>query len=188
MFLIIWFSNPSKATLNSTWTLTWHPNPDNMKEYSISHQPICTNIWLERGTVISNSGVVIEPAFMWRDAYQPNLTQRRQLNASTQKPWTMRLLNACRISPCSSSAVLDRSRYPLARQSSCFFLKSCNGQEYLLEAQSREEMIMITQEWKMAVARFASLAVTEDVSGIAKEFFHPTIDSQVLTVPDVDDF
>mmetsp|Transcript_57477 Transcript_57477/g.140284 ORF Transcript_57477/g.140284 Transcript_57477/m.140284 type:complete len:741 (+) Transcript_57477:273-2495(+) len=174
--------NSVQATLNSTWTLTWHPNPDNMKDFSMSHQPVCTNIWLERGTVINNSGVVIEPAFMWRDAYQPNLTQRRQLNASTQKPWTMRLLNACRIAPCSSFSEIDRSKYPLARPSCCFFLKSCSGQEFLFEAQSTDEMKMITQRWKMAVARFASLAVTEDVSGIANEFFHPTLDSQVLTL------
>jgi hypothetical protein len=155
-----------------------------MKEYMIPHQPICTNIWLERGTVINNSGVVIEPAFMWRDAHQPNLTRRRQLNASTKKPWTMRLLNACRINPCksSSSGDLDRSKYPLARRSCCFFLKSCSGQEFLFEAQSPDEMVMITQQWKIAVARFASLAVTEDVVGIASEFFHPSLNSQILTV------
>lgn len=172
--------------MNSTWTLTWHPNPDNMKEFSISHKPVCTNIWLERGTVVTNAGVVIEPAFMWRDAYQPNLSQRRQLNASTQKPWNMRLLNVCRITPCPASTPLDRSKYPFARQSSCFFLKSCKGQEFLLEAQSPEEATLIAHQWKMAVARFASLAVTEDVSGIANEFFHPTLDAQVLTAPDED--
>jgi len=172
-----------QRTLNSTWTLTWHPNPANMKDYHISNKPLTVNIWLERGTVITNSGVVIEPAFMWRDAYQPML-QQRKLNASTQKPWTMRLLNACRITPCHSIGSIDRAKYPLARQNSSFLLKSCTGEEFLLEARTPGEVDAITERWKLAVARFASLAVTEDVNGIAKEFFHPTLDSQMLTVPE----
>lgn len=173
-------SSPFQRSLNSTWTLTWHPNPDNIAEYGISHKPICVNIWLERGTVIANSGIVVEPAFMWRDAYQPMLGQRK-LNSSTQKPWSMRLLNACRITPCVN---LDRTKYPFARQNCSFLLKSCTGEEFLLEAKGRDEVKTITERWKLAVARFASLAVTEDVNGIAREFFHPTVDSQMLTIPE----
>ena len=154
-----------------------------MKDYNISNKPLCINIWLERGTVITNSGVVIEPSFMWRDAYQPHLSHHK-LNKSTQKPWTMRLLNACRITPCSLTGQIDRTKYPLARQNCSFLLKSCTGEEFLLEANRPDEVDTITERWKLAVARFASLAVTEDVNGIAKEFFHPTVDSQMLTVPE----
>ncbi|KAG7347276.1 hypothetical protein IV203_015981 [Nitzschia inconspicua] len=170
-----------QRSLNTTWTLTWHPNPDNVSQYNIPHKPICVNIWIERGTVIASSGVVVEPAFMWRDAYQPMLGQHK-LNSSTQKPWSMRLLNACRITPCTTT--IDRTKYPLARQQSSFFLKSCTGEEFLLEANGRTEVETITERWKLAVARFASLAVTEDVTCIAKEFFHPTVDSQMLTIPE----
>lgn len=172
-----------QRTLNSTWTLTWHPNPGNVKEFGVSHKPLCVNIWLERGTVITQSGVVVEPAFMWRDAYQPHLAQHK-LNPSTQKPWTMRLLNACRITPCTS---MDRNIYPMARQHCSFLLKSCTGEELLLEAHGPDEVVTIAERWKLVVARFASLAVTEDVAAIAKEFFHPTVDSQMLTIPDDDD-
>lgn len=172
-----------QQTLNSTWTLTWHPNSDNRKDYNIPHsKPICINMWLERGAVMTNSGVVVEPAFMWRDAYQPLLLSRNKLNNSTQKPWSMRLLNACRISLSNSS--MDRSKYPLARSNSSFLLKSCGGEEFLLEAKCPEDAVAITQRWKLVVARFACLAVTEDVGGIAREFFHPTSDSRMLTVPD----
>jgi len=181
-----------QQTLNSTWTLTWHPNAQNRKEYSISHsKPICINMWLERGAVMTNSGVVVEPAFMWRDAYQPLLLTQHKLNNSSQKPWSMRLLNACRITPYFSSSLnsyaqtsLDRNKYPLARKNSSFLLKSCGGEEFLLEAKSSEDAIAITERWKLVVARFACLAVTEDVGGIAREFFHPTSDSKMLTVPD----
>ncbi len=180
-----------QQTLNSTWTLTWHPNPQNRKEYNITHsKPICINMWLERGAVMTNSGVVVEPAFMWRDAYQPLLLTQHKLNTSSQKPWSMRLLNACRITPYFSSPngaarnSIDRSKYPLARKNASFLLKSCGGEEFLLEAKSPEDAIAITERWKLVVARFACLAVTEDVGGIAKEFFHPTSDSRMLTVPD----
>ena len=181
-----------QQTLNSTWTLTWHPNAENRKEYNIPHsKPVCINMWLERGAVMTNSGVVVEPAFMWRDAYQPLLLTQHKLNNSSQKPWSMRLLNACRIAPYFSSSnevsprsSLDRSKYPFARKNSSFLLKSCGGEEFLLEAKSPEDAIAITQRWKLVVARFACLAVTEDVGGIAREFFHPTSDSKMLTVPD----
>ena len=53
-----------------------------------------------------------------------------------------------------------------------------------MEAKGPEEVDTITERWKLAVARFASLAVVEDVNGIAKEFFHPTVDSQMLTIPE----
>jgi hypothetical protein len=182
-----------QQTLNSTWTLTWHPNAENRKEYNISHsKPICINMWLERGAVMTNSGVVVEPAFMWRDAYQPLLLSQHKLNNSSQKPWSMRLLNACRITPYFSSSPnntsannsIDRNKYPLARKNSSFLLKSCGGEEFLLEAKGHEDAIAITQRWKLVVARFACLAVTEDVGGIAREFFHPTSDSKMLTIPD----
>jgi len=182
-----------QQTLNSTWTLTWHPNAENRKEYNITHsKPICINMWLERGAVMTNSGVVVEPAFMWRDAYQPLLLSQHKLNNSSQKPWSMRLLNACRITPYFSSSpndgsaknTLDRNKYPLARTNSSFLLKSCGGEEFLLEAKGPEDAIAITERWKLVVARFACLAVTEDVGGIAREFFHPTSDSKMLTVPD----
>jgi hypothetical protein len=170
-----------QRSLNSTWTLTWHPNPENMSEYNVSNKPLCINIWLERGTVIISSGVVVEPALMWRDAYQPMLLGQHKLNTSTQKPWSMRLLNICRITPCPA---IDRTKYPFARQHGSLVLKSCTGEEFLLEAKGQEEVKAITERWKLAVARFASLAVTEDVNGIAREFFHPTLDSQMLTIPE----
>jgi hypothetical protein len=192
-----------QQTLNSTWTLTWHPNLENRKKYKISHnKPMCINMWLERGTVITNSGVVVEPAFMWRDAYQPLLLSQHKLNNSTQKPWSMRLLNACRVTPflkqsnnnnnttgtsSTSCHPIDRTKYPMARQNSSFLLKSCGGEEFLLEAKGPHEAFAITERWKLVVARFASLAVTEDVGGIAKEFFHPTSESKMLTIAD-DDF
>jgi hypothetical protein len=141
-----------------------------MAEHRILSKPLCINIWIERGTVIPLSGAVIEPLLMWRDVYQPELTDRRKLNQSTQKPWSIRLLDTCRISNVQDN--LNRSTYPLARKNCSFFLRTCTGQELLLEASSQEERDNLCQRLKLAVARFASLAVTEDIDQISKEFFH----------------
>eukprot|EP00536_Pseudo-nitzschia_multiseries_P012323 jgi/Psemu1/31718/gm1.31718_g len=155
-----------QQTLNSTWTLRWHPNAENRKKYSIRHNK---PIWMPTSPCCC-----------------PN---------STQKPWSMRLLNACRITPYSSSSSssssssnhgqIDRSKYPMARQNASFLLKSCGGEEFLLEAGCPEDATIISERWKLVIARFACLAVTEDVAGIAKEFFHPTCsDPKMLTVSD----
>lgn len=131
--------------------------------------------------MICHSGVVVEPMFMWRDAYQSHdlLQQRKRLNDTCQKPWSMRLLNTCRIAPC---VTLDKTLYPLARSAFCIVVKTCQSQEFVLEAQSEAQRDMICERWKLTVARFASLAVTEDIDTIAHEFFHPTLISQTLTV------
>lgn len=140
---------------------------------------MCLNIWMERGTVITSTGVVLEPSIMWRDAYQAELAKHK-LNASTQTPWSMRLLNTCRISACPES--IDRSKYPFARPSRCLILRTCNDQEFLLEASTEEERNQVCERWKLVVARFASLAVIEDIDSIAREYFHPTLNSQMLTI------
>jgi len=166
-----------QQTLNSTWTLTWHPNSKNMEEFGVPSKPFCINVWIERGIVISNSGHVVEPTLMWRDAYQADLS-KHTLNASTQKPWKMRLLSVCRIAPMS----VKSDEYPMARPSCSLLLKTCNGQEFLLETSSPKECEMVCERWKLAVSRFASLAVMEDIDAIATEFFHPTCNSQTLSV------
>jgi hypothetical protein len=119
---------------------------------------------------MTQSGVVVEPTLKWRDAYQPQL-QKHKLNASSQNPWSMRLLNTCRI----SSTDVDRQQYPLARPSQSLTILTCEGQEFLLEAASPQECQTVCERWKLAVARFASLAVTEDIDAIAEEFFHPAV-------------
>eukprot|EP00980_Cylindrotheca_fusiformis_P003214 scaffold732_cov114-Cylindrotheca_fusiformis.AAC.2 len=171
-----------QQTMNSTWTFTWHPSEQNVKDFGLeSSKPLCVNVWIERGTALPN-GHVAEPTIMWRDAYQPNLVGKHKLNKSTQKPWTMRLLNTCRIAPSSN---LDRSVYPMARSQNCFVLKTNHGNhEFLFETTSSDDVGTVCDRWKMTVARFASLAVMEDVEAIEREFFHPTSSSQMLVIDD----
>ena len=173
-----------QETLNSTWTFVWHPNPQNLKEHiGFKNKPFAVNVWMERGIVLPQSGTVIEPQLKWRDTHQPLLSSRKTLNASTQTPWSIRLLNACRIVPLTNFTI-DRNLYPLARASTSFLVRTCQGQDYLLEASSPQQCSMVCHRWKVAVARFASLAVTEDLDTIANEFFHSPTNSPMLTVHD----
>jgi hypothetical protein len=177
-----------QETLNSTWTLTWHPNPQNLKDHNgCNNKPIAVNIWLERGMVLPKSGTVVEPQIKWRDTHQPLLSTRKTLNASTQTPWNIRLLNTCRIAPVTNITI-DRDLYPLARANTSFLVRTCQGQDYLLEASSPQQCSIVCHRWKVAVARFASLAVTEDLDAIAKEFFHPTNNSPMWTGSDDDNY
>jgi hypothetical protein len=164
--------------------LTWHPNPENLKDHNGSNnKPIAVNIWVERGILIPKTGTVIEPQLKWRDTHQPLLSSCKTLNASTQTPWNLRLLNICGIFPVTNSKI-DRNLYPLARANTSFLVRTCQGQDYLLEASSPKQRKLVCHQWKMAVARFASLAVTEDLDAMANEFFHPTTTSPMLTVHD----
>ena len=70
-----------------------------------------------------------------------------------------------RMAPCT---FLDKSQYPLARSACSFVIKTCQNQEFVLEAHSEIQRDLICERWKLVVARFASLAVTEDSDTIVQ--------------------
>ena len=160
--------------MNSTWTLTWHAEGNPM--------PMCIHFWIERGTMLNQGAVVVEPKFMWREVYQPSLATQRLLSKSTCKPMDVRVLNACRIVEAGDH--LDRNKYPMPRSACSFFLKTCRDEVFLFEASCPEEQAQIVNQWKLVVARLASLAVVEDMEAMAKEFFTPAVTSQMLATND----
>jgi hypothetical protein len=159
--------------LNSTWTLTWHRGKDVNRQHAV-----CINAWIERGTLVQSSNLMLEPNLMWREAYQGDLTGKRKLNSSSQKPFSVRLLNLCRI--LEAPANLDRSIYPLARISCSFLVRTSSDEEFLFEAVSPQQRDEVLCRWKICVARFATLAVLEDMEAITQEFFSPMVTSQML--------
>ena len=70
-----------------------------------------------------------------------------------------------RIAPCTFH---DKSQYPLTRSACSFFIKTCQNQEFVLEAHSEIQRDLICERWKLVVAWFASLAVTEDSDTIGQ--------------------
>ena len=151
-----------QETLNLTWDLTWH----------VPHQaPIPVQAWLERGAMLPRK--MIEPCLMWRR------TSRHTKAAATSEPISIRLLNLCRVLPPGAS--LDRKAYPFVRNSQCIVLRTADeNDEYVLTCHDRDNVL---ERWKHVVARFATLAVMEDIQTIQKEFFRLVPNAQML-VPD----
>jgi hypothetical protein len=168
--------NVVQESFNLTWSLTWHPG-----KHHKHLNPVCVQAWLERGNLLQSNSVMLEPCLMWRESYQPGLASQRKLNRSTKKPFSIRLLTLCRMRP--APAELNRTMYPMARSSRCLVLLTSDKQEFLLEASSEKERDETLLRWKQTVARFAMLAVMEDVRTIHTEFFMPAITSNML-VPD----
>mmetsp|Transcript_22939 Transcript_22939/g.32325 ORF Transcript_22939/g.32325 Transcript_22939/m.32325 type:complete len:626 (+) Transcript_22939:91-1968(+) len=178
--------------LNETWVLTWHPEVprnacDNLKDTREGYNefndisrttpnqnssPRCVSLWFERGNRLRQSEIV-EPKLMWRDVYHPDLASRKKLNlSSTQCPYSVCLLSVCRIIE-TSVQELDRKKYPLAKKSCSFIIRTCEDQEFLFQAQDENERDRIVYMWKLVVARLASQAVVGNGEGMLDEFFVP---------------
>ena len=167
--------NLVQETLNMSWTVRWYPrNSDNTLL-----EPRTVHAWIERGTLIEMNTVMLEPNLMWREAFHPELNSKRRLNASSQKPHFIRLLNLCRVLVDD----IDQSIYPLVRPSCCVLIRTSDGQEHLFETRNKVERNELVRRWKLTTARFATLAVLEDLETICREFFSPMISSRML-VPD----
>jgi len=189
--------------LNCTWTLTWHPavnqspikgsktkmkirksldkskmsstssSDDTSKNNSkMPKSPRCIQLWFERGNRIRGNDIV-EPKLMWRNAYHPELATHRKLNDSTIKgPYQVCLLSICRILEINDS--IDRKKYPFAKKSCSFLIRTCDDEEYMFEAPTEEERNHNVYMWKLVVARLASQAVVGDGNKMVGEFFVPT--------------
>jgi len=170
-----------QESLNITWTLTWHPDATATAEPRLPHQATadaaagashastaslhrssCCNVWVERGTLVNNNATMLEPNLMWRKAYQP-AGQRKLTNAM---PYSVRLLNLCRI-----VREYDRSKYPMARPSCTFVIKTADVGDYCFEAATPQDCADVVRRLKLIVARFATLAIVEDMDAIVDEFF-----------------
>jgi hypothetical protein len=181
--------------LNETWTLTWHPAVSTLDSYARASKsnkqksllnlptqssvpdarvqtPRCIQLWFERGNRIRKNDIV-EPKLMWRDAFHPHLVSQRKLNeSSTSRPYQLCLLTICRI--LEATANIDRKKYPFAKISCSFLVRTCDDDEYLFEAINEDERDNIVFLWKLVVARLASQAVVGDGDGMVGEFFVPT--------------
>ncbi|GAX19494.1 hypothetical protein FisN_19Hh069 [Fistulifera solaris] len=149
-----------QESFNMTWDLKLHP--------SDGGHPVVIRAWLEKGTILPHD--MLEPSLMWK---KPNESRPRRL----------RLLNICRI------VALPRrfSQYPYARPHRCWTLRTAESAELLvLEAPGDGLAQSVMTRWKHCIARFAMLAVMEDVRAIQREFFHKAPTTSML-VPDYDD-
>ena len=134
--------------------------------------PRCIRLWFERGNRIRGNNIV-EPKLMWRDAYHPELSSHRKLNDSiTKGPNQICLLSICRILEVTDH--VDRTKYPFAKKTCSFLIRTCDEEEFLFETQSEKERSELVYLWKLVVARLASQAVVGDGDKMVGEFFVPS--------------
>ena len=137
-----------QESLNSIWDLTWHkPNGT----------PVRITTWMERGTILQNKSIMIEPRLMWKET-------------SSSKPQSIHLMHICRILPVTGLL----PQCPLARPSTSWTVRTTDRRCLVFQASSSLERDMLVQLWKVTVARFATLAVLEDADLILREFFVTT--------------
>lgn len=141
-------------TLNTNWRLIFH-DPKGCS--------YACRVWMERGMLIDSRNRMLEPSLLWLPAVQSQTD-------AVQSPTSVRLLNIFRIIPAER---IDRSLFPLARPLCCFKVHTADDGIFLFQAESKEEMHTIMTCWKQCVARFAALAVVEDMDTIAEEYFLP---------------
>ena len=145
-----------RESMNQTWDLVWHTEKASKT----------VRAYMERGTIVS--GQMLEPSLVWRHS-KKECTQ-------------LRFLNICRI--LAATPQDQRRACILARPSCTLRLMTSTGDEYFLEAPSASACTTIIDTWKLCIARFATLAVLEDLDSIQKEFFHATSHS---FVPDMEE-
>jgi hypothetical protein len=137
--------------MNQKWDLVWHTEKTSV--------PV--RAWMERGTVVGQQ--MLEPSLVWKDSS----------NDCTQ----LRFLNICRVLQATPQD--QRKASILSRPSCTVRLMTSTGAEYFLETSSVSKRDEIVSIWKACIARFATLAVLEDLDSIQNEFFHPESHSYV---------
>jgi len=133
--------------MNERWTLILHQ--DDSRSSKPSH---AVHAWIERGLKLYRS--VITPRFVWKPIHQEskNVVDRRSEMMHVDLLEIQRVLEVKQ---------LDRERYPFAKLSNSFLIKSENG-TVLLEAGSPAERDKLVRLLKLAVARLGSKLVTGD--------------------------
>jgi hypothetical protein len=147
--------------------LVWHPSPDGSSLKGSSKSPVSVRGWFEMGSRLYNR--VIQPKFMWRENYQPNLLNHKRLGLSGKSPHSLDLLNMIRI---LKPTTLDRTMYPFAKIDRTFTILSHTNENFVFEAASTEERDWLVHGLKLVVARLASMIIVGD-EHMFVEFFSP---------------
>jgi hypothetical protein len=168
-------------------SLLWHPTPNvsetgsNPPSPSSSKSPVSVKGWFEMGSRLYNR--VIQPKFMWRETYQPDLLNHKRLGLSGRSPSSLDLLNMIRI---LKPNYLDRSIYPFAKIDRTFTILSHTNVQYVFEAASTEERDWLVHGLKLVVARLASMIIVGD-DHMFVEFFSPWANSPVSSESSTDE-
>ena len=119
--------------------------------------------------MVNNQTTLIEPSICWRPVDEP---------LANTKPTCLRLLQVCRLLM-PTTLITEQ---PLARPTCSIIVKTADNAEYCFEAKTEAERDDTVRRWKASVARFASLAVLEDLDNIIREFVHAPTDQMLVPI------
>mmetsp|Transcript_12734 Transcript_12734/g.37471 ORF Transcript_12734/g.37471 Transcript_12734/m.37471 type:complete len:766 (-) Transcript_12734:403-2700(-) len=175
-----------QETLNKTLHLNWHQSAkaddDSCKNrHDVCTSPRCVRIWFERGYSIGHGRSIrlIEPKVVWRDVmHEVDDSTNYQNTQSTGFCGQFALLDVCRVLHTSTASVgdgalIDRRKYPTARSSCSFIVRTVDNEEFLFEAKTEDQRNIVLHQWKVAIARLASIVIVENSEAMKKEFFLP---------------
>jgi hypothetical protein len=151
---------------NSTSTLLFHPTDLSCTDAMKPSTPVGVDAWLERGQRLCR---IIQPKWMWRS--KPR-TQTGGQHVQMHAVCGIELLDITRILKVHRSN-LDREKYPFAKPSNCFLIKTIYDEEFCFEAKSLAERERLVYSFKMVIARFGAKVLVADES-LYTEFFATT--------------
>lgn len=157
-----------KHIMNDEWSLLLHRDcSGNTAKRMPSYLPVVA--WMDRGQHLVNQS--ISPRFAWKSTLKTKarLSERHDTEG-------VDLLDVHRVLEIEK---VDRLRYPFARKSGIFVVKTIDDQSYMFEAKSSSERDLIVKALRLVVSRFASKLLTQH--GDMSEFFGDGNDPSVLT-------
>lgn len=135
--------------------------------------PVSVQGWFEMGSRFRSK--IVQPKFMWRATYQPDLGQRR-LSMSGRTPESLDILSMIRILTPTS---IDRTKYPYVQLNRCFTIITNTNAQYVFEASTPAQRDWFVYGLKLVVARLASMVIVGD-GQMFSEFFSPWAHSPLL--------
>ena len=120
------------------------------------------------------SAKIVQPKFMWKEIFEPNLQHRRKLSPGSVSRDSMDLLNMVRI--LKPAKITDQNRrqhvFPFSVADRSILIHAQNGDRHLFEASSVEERDTLADGLRLIVARLASMIIVGD-DQMFYEFFAP---------------
>lgn len=165
------FSEPTVSELMGTkMLLVWH------RSMNTESSPIAVHAWIEHGSCIQAG--LIQPKLMWQESCGKERKDGERFVLNEMEFHSLDLLDISRVAPLSR---VDRTMYPFAKRSCCFFVQAFD-KELMFEAESGADRDKFIKGLKVLVARLGSKIIVGD-KDVLEEFFTPASSEVPGTAP-----
>jgi len=166
-------SDPTVSELMGTKILlVWH------RPMHTESSPIAVHAWIEHGSYIQAG--LIQPKLMWQESCGKERKDGERFVLNEMEFHSVDLLDISRVVPLSR---VDRTLYPFAKRSCCFFIQAFD-KELIFEAESTADRDNFIGGLKVLVARLGSKIIVGD-KDVLEEFFTPASSEVPGTAPSI---